>query len=71
MQSKKAAELKKSWGDQKCSHPYLDKEYINGMATGDYVCTTSSRNPKNQKSEQLAHVGRPFLLFRPASTMGV
>lgn len=40
MQSTRANRKKASWGDKPCDHPNLDKEYMNGMATGDYVCTT-------------------------------
>ncbi len=40
MQGKKAKELQKSFGNKPCDHPYLDKEYELGAATGDYVCTT-------------------------------
>jgi hypothetical protein len=40
MQSKEAAELRKLWGNEPCSHPNVEKEYDLGMATGDYVCTT-------------------------------
>jgi len=35
----KAIELRKKWGDKKCNHPNLEKEYDLGSATGDYVCT--------------------------------
>lgn len=31
--------LRKAWGNKPCDHPSLYKEYFNGTATGDYVCT--------------------------------
>ncbi len=40
MQSEEAARRRKEWGDEPCPHPSLEKEYMGGMATGDYVCTT-------------------------------
>ena len=39
MQSERAKELQRTWGDQPCDHPHLEKEYELGSATGDYVCT--------------------------------
>ena len=40
MQTSKAKELQKQWGDKPCNHPELAKEYYLGSDTGDYVCTT-------------------------------
>lgn len=39
MQTNKAAELRRIWGNKTCDHPNLEKEYYNGASTGDYVCT--------------------------------
>jgi|GEM_PF-613449 len=39
MQTTKAEELRKKWGNKPCDHPNLEKEYFLGAATGDYVCT--------------------------------
>lgn len=38
MQSKKAARLRRDWGDKPCDHLDFDKEYDLGAQTGDYVC---------------------------------
>lgn len=39
MQSKKASELRATWGDRACEHPAFAKEYDLGARTGDYICT--------------------------------
>jgi len=47
MQMKEAERLRKHWeakGNPACDHPYLDKEYIEGFHTGDYVCTTCGKS---------------------------
>jgi hypothetical protein len=31
--------LRKAWVGDKCNHSQVDKEYINGTHTGDYICT--------------------------------
>lgn len=38
MQSERAAELRKKWGDKPCNHPAFEKEYKLGFDTGDYFC---------------------------------
>ena len=43
MQAKKAEELRRLWGDKPCEHPKLDKEYILGAQTGDFICTTCGK----------------------------
>lgn len=40
MQQDKAQELNERWGDKPCDHPHLEKEYILGAQTGDFICTT-------------------------------
>ncbi|GIM53200.1 hypothetical protein CAPN004_22300 [Capnocytophaga cynodegmi] len=43
MQLKEAIKLKENWekmGSKPCEHPNKSKEYFEGTATGDYVCTT-------------------------------
>ena len=40
MQASKARELRKKYGNKPCNHPELDKEYMSGYGTGDYLCTT-------------------------------
>lgn len=44
MQMKKGARLRDQWGDKHCSHPQLDKEYMFGASTGDYICTQCGRS---------------------------
>lgn len=39
MQAKKAANLRRAWGEKPCEHPAFEKEYILGSQTGDYICT--------------------------------
>lgn len=39
MQRRKAAELRKAWGDQPCTHPAFSREYDAGERTGNYCCT--------------------------------
>lgn len=39
MQLDKAIKLEKKREDSECLHENLSKEYHNGAATGDYVCT--------------------------------
>lgn len=39
MQAKKAANLRRAWGEKPCEHPAFEKEYILGAQTGDYICT--------------------------------
>lgn len=40
MQMSEIKKLKDSWGNKPCDHPELDKEYILGYQTGDYICTS-------------------------------
>jgi hypothetical protein len=40
MQHEKAQRLQASNNGAPCDHPELDKEYMAGMQTGDYVCTS-------------------------------
>ncbi len=40
MQHEKAQRLKAANNGAHCDHPAFDKEYMNGMDTGDYVCTS-------------------------------
>lgn len=40
MQAIDAEQLRNKWNGSDCTHPALEKEYANGIATGDYVCTT-------------------------------
>jgi len=44
MQTNEAADLRKKWGEKKCSHPKTEKEYYLGSDTGDRVCTTCGRD---------------------------
>lgn len=43
MQAKRAAELRKAWGDKPCPHNSLGKEYDLGERTGNYVCKSCGR----------------------------
>lgn len=43
MQNREALRLQEQHGDKQCDHPGLEKEFYNGMATGDYVCTTCGK----------------------------
>lgn len=43
MQINKAYERRRAWGDRRCSHPALAKEYVRGKETGMRVCTTCGR----------------------------
>lgn len=43
MQSDKAMKLRERWGSRPCLHPSIDREYIQGSQTGDYVCTQCGR----------------------------
>jgi len=38
MQAKNAERLRKEWGNKPCRHPKLDKEYMLGTQTGDFIC---------------------------------
>lgn len=40
MQAIEAAKLREQWDGSECDHPFLEKEYAQGISTGDYVCTT-------------------------------
>jgi hypothetical protein len=39
MNSENAKFLKLSNNNKPCNHPHLEKEYILGASTGDYICT--------------------------------
>jgi len=39
MKALDAQRLRDKSGSQHCDHPELEKEYANGISTGDYVCT--------------------------------
>ena len=39
MDVKEAMELREKWDGSKCEHLQLEKEFMNGMSTGDKVCT--------------------------------
>jgi len=43
MDIKKADFIKKQWGNKPCKHPQLEKEYIMGSSTGDYICVQCGR----------------------------
>jgi len=43
MQHDKAQEISEKWGDKPCDHPRLEKEYILGASTGDFICTTCGK----------------------------
>ena len=51
MQSKKAAQLRKDWGNQPCDHPNIEKEYYLGAQTGDYVCTSCGETVSGRRPE--------------------
>lgn len=56
MQSKRAEELRKEWGDDKpCSHPNFDKEYYFGSQTGDYICTQCGRSFTKKEMEEIEY----------------
>lgn len=38
MQAKRAAQLRKAWGDKPCEHPSFDKLYYLGAQDFDMVC---------------------------------
>jgi hypothetical protein len=43
MQMDEVTKLRRAWiaaGNARCEHPFLEKEYYLGSATGDCVCTT-------------------------------
>lgn len=44
MEMDDAARLRKAWGNRRCSHPNLEKEYHRGLSTGDYACTTCGKS---------------------------
>jgi len=44
MQLEKAERLRNEMGDKPCNHENIDKEYIKGMGTGDYVCIRCGKN---------------------------
>lgn len=48
MQFDEAKELREKWGNNPCDHPHIDKEYILGSGTGDYVCTQCGRTHRNR-----------------------
>ena len=39
MQAIEASEFRRKWNGSECDHAFLEKEYAQGLATGDYVCT--------------------------------
>lgn len=43
MDVKEAMQLREKWDGSKCEHLQLEKEYFNGMATGDKVCTNCGK----------------------------
>lgn len=43
MQFDDAIKRREHWGSKLCNHPSLEKEYIHGSQTGDYVCTQCGR----------------------------
>ena len=53
MQSKRAAELRKEWGNKKCDHPTFDKEYYLGAQTGDYICTQCGKCLTEREVEEI------------------
>jgi len=57
MQSEKAAELRRAWGDKPCDHPDLEKEYSLGADTGDYVCTTCGKSGWGRNWNKTAEQG--------------
>lgn len=54
MKSEEAQKLREEWKqfnkDKECSHPHFEKEYFNGSATGDKVCTTCGEEVYEQES---------------------
>ncbi len=44
MQHEKAQGLQKSTKGVNCPHPKFEKEYMKGMQTGDYVCTSCGQS---------------------------
>lgn len=53
MQAKRAASLRKEWGNKPCSHQRFDREYILGADTGDYVCITCGQTFTKQQKEEI------------------
>lgn len=53
MQSRKADEIRKEWGDKECDHPEFDKEYYLGAQTGDYICTQCGRGFTEQEVKEI------------------
>lgn len=53
MQFERRMAIRKQWGDKQCGHPFIEKEYMQGSQTGDYICTQCGREvePAECKSE--------------------
>lgn len=65
MQSRKAHQLQKAWGDRVCSHPSTAKEYHLGGDTGDRVCTVCGAVVDGE-SDRNSSRGGPAEEIRPS-----
>ena len=64
MQADKAERLRRQWiakGSPPCEHAHLDKEYMEGMDTGDKVCITCGESfaPSELKQDPKTGDWRP------------
>ncbi|MBT2724363.1 hypothetical protein [Bacillus sp. ISL-46] len=56
MQNNDARELQEEWKakeNKPCSHPQIEKEYILGSQTGDFVCSTCGYEGTKETFEKL------------------
>ena len=58
MKTKRAAELRESWGEAPCDHPQLAKLYDKGERTGEYACAQCGRVFTFREKAELAESRR-------------
>jgi hypothetical protein len=53
MQFDRRMTIKERWGNKPCRHPSIEKEYVHGSQTGDFICTQCGRevDPDDQEVE--------------------
>lgn len=64
MQFDEIKDIREKWGDKPCDHPNIEKEYMLGAQTGDYVCTQCGiTNPKREDFKNLRGQLSPLFLL--------
>ena len=63
MQSRRAAVLRREWGDRPCSHPRFEKEHDINAWTGAHVCAQCGRT---FSPGDVAHIEMMRAMYYPA-----